>query len=125
MRVLIHVEDARYNGIRPSHFDGVRMACDAFGIEELAYVDLTEDGFYMAGFTRYLSFDEFLTQNSDVLLLTPDAEATVESVVPSDWLAIGPSMGFTLPVKQSLPGAALGIADIEPRDALMIALARL
>ena len=108
------------------HFSGVRMACVSLGVTQLEYVDLTEDGFYVSE-VRHASWDDFTDAHigEEFLLLTPDGDETIPARGIVDWLAVGSSAGFSQSIKDDNPGVSLALDDIEPRDALMIALARL
>ena len=129
-KIVVHIQDSRYNGIRPSHFDGIRMACDAFGVETLEYIDLDEDEFYApGGQTRHASFDDFVAAHpgEKVCLLDPDGE-DLSKVGAEDWLVVGPAGGFTTKQKAAHPSVNIAMAvptALEARDALMVALARI
>ena len=130
MKVVVHIEDARYNGIRPSHFDGIRMACTAYAVEELEYVDLTEDGWYApGGQARHASFADFVAAHpgESVSLLDPAGTAFVDQT-PDGWLVVGPSGGHDARTKTAYAGFTLDLpvaGALEGRDALMLALAGL
>lgn len=131
MRVVIHIEDARYNGIRPSHFDGIRMACEALEITELAVIDRTEDGFFVDNpdVPKYRSFSEFETehQGDSITILAPYGETQTGNET-IDWLVVGPSGGLRSQDHDGNTIISLNLPNplsLEPRDALLIALARI
>lgn len=129
MRVAFHVEDARYNGILPSHFDGVRMGIMGYGYE-FAYIDQSQDGFSLAGpgWERYASLLDFAAAHSgEEIWLLDEAGPKIKRNIrnQADWLVVGPSGGFSVIEKATyLDHVRLrGItASLEPRDALMAAL---
>jgi len=131
MRVVVHIEDGRYNGIRPSHFDGVRMGCEALGVTELAVIDRTEDGFFVDNpdVPKFRTFQEFEMehQGEDITILAPYGVAQTKLSV-LDWLVIGPSGGLRSQDHLGNRIMSLDLVNplsIEPRDALFIALARI
>jgi len=128
MGVAVHIEDARHNGIRPSHFDGIRMACDAFAVETIEVIDATEDGWFPpGGQARHASFDDFVAAHpGDTIALLNTEGADIATLTDYDWVVVGTSAGHSAEAKAAHPMVAIDLpvpAAIEGRDALMIALA--
>ena len=128
MNVCVTIEDSRHNGVRPSHFDGVRMACDAFGVETIEIIDATEDGWYPpGGQPRYATFDAFAAAHpGESIALLDAAGADISTLSSYDWVVVGSSSGHSAEAKVTYTSVAITLpvpAAIEGRDALMIALA--
>ncbi len=129
MRIAFHVEDARYNGILPSHFDGVRMGLIGYGYD-FAYIDQTQDGFFLTGpgWERHATLADFgAAHPGEEICLLDEAGPRINRSIrnQADWLVVGPSGGFSVAEKLlyikhvRLRGTT---ASLEPRDALMAAI---
>ena len=128
IKILIHVQDSRYSGIRPSHFSGIQMVLDAMGIIDLEYIDMHEDGYFAPqGQVRHADFDAFIAAHpgEEIWLLDPDGDE-LDTLPAGAWLCVGPAGGFSQEHKDGCPKVKLNLANpIEARDALMMALGKI
>ncbi len=129
MRIAFYVEDARYNGILPSHFDGVRMGLQGYGYD-FAYIDQSQDGFFLVspGWERHASLVDFAAAHTgeEIWLLDENGPKIKRNIrIKADWLVVGPSGGYSVAEMTTYTDHARlrGVAaSLEPRDALMAAV---
>lgn len=131
MRIALHVQDSRYQGIRPSHLEGIRELCLSYGVSHVAMIDCTPDGCFedMSGPGLVWERRTTLPDGPLVAIESPQRSLASQMVeldsyaVPTDdpWHVFGPAYGLDASPPWSrhvwIPGA-----NLEARDALAIFL---
>lgn len=145
VNAVIYIEDSSRVGIWPSHLDGIRAVCAAYGVDEIHYIDHHVDGYLQeypgppVAQKRFASLAQWYAAegSNSLIVLETQTTITTQGKTPTSLLA------FSHPVDASyLIGASNGhepdawdigdsfvylpqgqIVGLESRDALTIVIA--